>query len=159
MSVQQEIDVLRAEIKQRVERIKLIRKHAAVLEKLEGIPSPMWMGGQLDFDHLTHKQVVKVIRVLGGKWKKTPGTSDTINYEGMLGDMPVRCYQGQPPPSCRVVEVEELVPEQIIPASVRKVRKIVCAPSLAATIAQVREPIPAPCQPLLPETAVSTTEG
>lgn len=42
----------------------------------------------------------------------------------------IQCRAVQPPPACRIEEVEELVPAQ--PASVRKVRKVVCPSSEVA---------------------------
>jgi len=88
----------------------------------------------LDFDDLPHKEVIKVVREFGGKWKKTAVQTEQgprVNYDAEIDGMKIRCCRGQAPPACRIVEVEELVPEQIvparvIPASVRKVRKMIC---------------------------------
>jgi hypothetical protein len=138
MKVETEVDRLRAEIKARVEKIKWLRSNRA---KLEALPKGSFCGDKLDFDNLPHAEVVKVIRALGGKWKKTPthASDNRIDYSAELGPMQVRCYSGEPPPSCRIIEVEELVPERVIPASVRKVRKMVCSPEFAATIAIAAE--------------------
>lgn len=79
----------------------------------------------IDFDYLAHDKVVEVVRTFGGKWAKTPsGDNGKIDYETALDGVTIRCWAGEPPPSCKIVEVEEDVPAQ--PASKRIVRKMVC---------------------------------
>lgn len=139
MNVDLEIRALLGTMKEYAKRIRWLREHKA---KLEALPEARMCGLQLDFDRLPHHEVVKVVRELGGKWKKTPnGAShpDKIDYETRVGDVSVRCWAGDPPPSCRIVEVEEIIPERVIPAQKVKVKKMVCQPQLAAVIAMAAE--------------------
>lgn len=138
MNVTAEIERIGAEIKTRVERIKWLKKHRSKLDNLPHV-SPSSPSGAIDFDRLSHADVVKVIKTLGGKWKKRPSADNTIDYEAVIGGVPIRCYQGQPPPSCKIIEVEEFVPEVVIPASVRKVKKMICHPEVGAVIASAAE--------------------
>lgn len=138
MNVTAEIERIGEEIKTRVERIKWLKKHRTKLEPLPNASRSSPSGG-MDFDNLSHADVVKVIKALGGKWKKLPAHNNTIDYETEVNGTRIRCYQGQPPPSCKIIEVEEFVPEQIIPASIRKVKKMVCAPEVGAIIASAAE--------------------
>ncbi len=119
------------------ERVEFLESKRSVLEKLPAIST--FIGPTIDFDRLEHKDTVKVIRGLGGKWKKTPGEGQTIHYEATIDGKTYRIWNGAPPPSCKIIEVEEHVPEIIIPASVRKVRKLVCHPEVSAVIATARE--------------------
>jgi hypothetical protein len=134
MNVSYEITQVRAQLDKLIARLAWLEQHRA---KLEALPNASFCADMLDFDHLPHADVVSVVRTLGGKWKKTPSYLDSskIDYQTKVGDVTVRCYQGQPPPSCKIVEVEELVPEQVIPAHTRKVLKTICKPSLEAEIA------------------------
>lgn len=137
MNVQAQIDRLRKEIKDRVNKIKWLRANGS---KFTDLPEACLYGEQFDFDNLPHAEVIKVVRAVGGKWTKTPGgEAGQVHYETVVDGVKVRCYNGKAPPSCKVIEVEEHVPAQIIPASVRKVRKLVCQPELAAKIATVVE--------------------
>jgi hypothetical protein len=95
-------------------------------DKIDRLPRVSPSGPGVDFDALKHDEVIKVIAEFGGKWDKA-ANGDRIDYQTKIDGMVVRCYQGEPPPSCQVVEVEEFVPEYTIPASTRKVRKLVCA--------------------------------
>lgn len=83
----------------------------------------------LDFDQLPHSAVIRVLKHFGGDWDKTPAPdSDKINYtrtEPLHGFL-IRCWCGEPPPSCRIIEEEVEVPEQIVPAHTKTVRKLVC---------------------------------
>ncbi len=119
-------------------RVEFLRRH---YQKLKGLPRPQFSGDQVDFDRLEHADVVKVIRVVGGKWKKEKGDGTDVHYNsaGEFDGFKVRCWNGKPPPSCKIVEVEEYVPEQIIPASIRKVRKMICHPEPGAYIAAAAE--------------------
>lgn len=98
----------------------------ALAEKLGALNLPMSIGGanSLDFDYLPHSDVTKVIRTIGGKWKKEPADNGKVHYTQQMGPFEIRCYAGDPPPNCKVVEVEELIPAQ--PARVVKRKKMVC---------------------------------
>ena len=79
----------------------------------------------LDFDNLPHAEVMKVMSTLkAGKWEKTPADNGTIHYTTKIGDLNVRCYSGEPPPNCKIVEYLEEVPAQ--PAKMVTKRKLVC---------------------------------
>ena len=140
MRIEPEIKILMAEIRLRIQKIRWLRRHRA---KLELAPDGRFCGEYLDFDYLPHKRTIEVVRTIGGKWKKTPAIcehlSNKIDYTTELEGVKVRVYAGDPPPSCRIVEVEELIPEQVIPAHVKKVRKMVCQPELSAVIATARK--------------------
>jgi len=91
-------------------------------------PYPFFVGGtaRVDFDYLTHEDVIRVIQAFPGKWEKRPGT-DGIHYvlsADQNGGTEVYCWNGAPPPSCKVIEEWVDVPAQ--PATRAKVKKIVC---------------------------------
>lgn len=122
-------------------------------DKLEQLPGATICGSYIDFDRLEHADVIKVIRTFGGKWKKSLNGTERVDYERKLDcGITLRCWNGKPPPSCRVVEIEEEVPEQVIPAKPaeperiipahkRKVRKMICTDHpepVAVAIAQAQ---------------------
>ncbi len=110
--------------------------------KLGDIPEISPSGGSnIDFDNLPHKEVIKVVRAFGGKWKKIPSPSKVgrIDYEATIDGVAIRCWQGEPPPSCKLIEVEEHIPEQVIPAHTVKKLKMSCHPSLEAQITTAQE--------------------
>ncbi len=142
MNVELQIGILVNEIKNSAKKLRWLRKHRA---ELEALPDANFCGSGLDFDWLSHAEVIKVIRALGGRWNKSLNQhaappngarekGQSIDYNGTLDGMPVRCYAGEPPPSCRIVEVEEVipahtlpaVPERHIPEVRKKVRKMIC---------------------------------
>ena len=102
-----------------------LKKHRPRLELLSFV-GEFFGKNCYDFNSLNHQQVMLVIQVFGGKWSKTPNES-TIDYETEFDGYRVRCWQGEPPPACQIVEVEEFVPAQ--PSTTRKVRKLVCPPN------------------------------
>ncbi len=138
MNVQAEIDRLKQDIKDRAKKIKWLLKNQP---KLEQLPEGQFVGSTLmDFDNLPHADVVKVVRVLGGKWTKTPGAATgTIDYASEFDGLRVRCWKGEAPPSCRIIEVEEHVPAVTIPATTRMVKKMVCQPDFIAQVAMAAE--------------------
>lgn len=145
MNVKDEIATLNFQIKTLRDRKKFLQDYRHTLKKL---PEAHFCGNTLDFDRLPHKEVIRVIRTLGGKWKKseTLGGSEVagrIDYQTSIGPQPVRCWAGEPPPTCRLVEVEEEVPAQVIPAHTRKVRKLICtgkAEPLIVALARANAP-------------------
>lgn len=78
-------------------------------------------GWFLDLNYLSHEEVMNVIQIFPGKWDKELN-GERINY--INREAKVRCYAGQPPPSCRLVEVEVEIPPQ--PARKEKRFKLVC---------------------------------
>lgn len=145
--VDTEIAFCEAKIAKIKKKMAWMEKHRDLLEATEKWDS--FSDDHIDFEELSHKEVISVIRTLGGKWEKNPEGNDRITYRNDKNEdgLVIRCYKGEPPPSCRVVEVEEHVPAVVIPASVRKVRKIVCAPSLSAAIAAAAESVQKGDQP------------
>lgn len=152
MKVQDTIKELREQITELETRIKWLENHEKVLENL---PEGSYCGGTLDFDALPHEKVIQVIRKLGGKWSKSkndvaPGEiGQGIDYVTTIDGMRVRCWAGQPPPSCRWVEIEEVIPAQVIPAKVipeqrRVVKKLICTGDdpLLVSMAQKLDPRP-----------------
>lgn len=136
MKTQENIDFLTRQIRSLAKRVRFLRKHRVLFESL---PETGPCNAGIDFDHLPHKDVIRVIRAFGGKWKKTPVDHTRITYETEVDGLTVRCWQGEPPPNCKIVEYEELVPERIIPAMVIKKKKLVCQPEFAAVIATAAE--------------------
>lgn len=106
------------------ERIRKIEQVPG-LEKID--VEATFYGTDIDFDNLPHAKVLEVVKALNaGKWSKVPGDNGTVHYTSKIGDVGVRCYQGEPPPNCKIVEYLEEVPEQIIPAKLVTKRKLVC---------------------------------
>lgn len=129
MNIESQIGILKYQMEGLRKRIAFLRKKSKVLKAL---PEGTFCGASLDFDKLSHPEVIKVVRTLGGKWRKSETIcSDSslkgrIDYQTEIDGVAVRCWAGEPPPTCRIVEVEETVPEQVIPAHTRKVRKLIC---------------------------------
>lgn len=72
----------------------------------------------------TREEVVEIMATLkAGRWERevSPNDPSKLNYTGTVDGVPVMLFGCEPPPSCKIVEVEEEVP-----AHVRKVRKLVC---------------------------------
>jgi hypothetical protein len=91
----------------------------------EGIKAAVCGTSYIDFDYLPHNKVVRVLLTFPGKWTKEPASEGRINYIlKYSAKLTIRCYQGNPPPNCQIIEVEEEVPA--VPASIRKVKKLVC---------------------------------
>ena len=153
MNVEIEIKRLQAQIAAASKRIKWIKKRQKLLEQL---PEGSFCGSTLDFDKLPHKDTIQVIKQLGGKWKKSPNNvvdgGHKIDYVAEVDEVRVRVWAGEPPPSCRIVEVEEIIPahtipEQHVPEQKRIVRKMVCtgqaepvAVALAKAINEQQQP-------------------
>lgn len=80
----------------------------------------------LDMDCLTHPQIVTLIgRLSAGKWIKSPkwGKIDYTN-DAVIPGFTVRFWSGEPPPSCKLVEEEVVVPT--VPAHKEKRVRLVC---------------------------------
>ena len=103
----------------------------AMVEFVPGLDSieieASFFGDNIDFDNLPHDKIVQIIKALNaGKWTKTPAEEGTIHYSTTIEGVGIRCYKGEPPPNCKVVEYLEEVPEQVIPAKFVTKRKLVC---------------------------------
>lgn len=100
--------------------INWLQKHKALLDLLPF--QPVFVSNHCDFDCLPHDGVLQVIKAFNaGKWLKTPNGEATVDYETEIDGMIVRCWHGEPPPSCKIVEEQVLVP-----ARLETVRKLVC---------------------------------
>lgn len=140
------IEKLHDEIRDRERRIGFLQSMADKFEGVELATEPSFSCGSLDFDFLPHKDIVKVVRAIGGKWNKRPAAaaahdsskSGRVDYLRTIGEFEVRCWAGDPPPNCKVVEEVVVIPQQIIPEQRKVVKKLVCKPAI--------EEIPDPSQ-------------
>lgn len=110
---------LELEIKQRQEMIAAL--DTLGLEQLT-VEAQMF-GSQIDFDNLSHAQIIQVIKAIGGKWKKTPN-DERVDYLTVKNGITIRCWKGEPPPNCHVEEVLVTIPAQ--PERVVTQKKLVC---------------------------------
>ena len=105
------------------DKIAWFKQHGPVLSEF---PRPtVGMSLPIDFDCLPHNQVIGVIKALGGTWKKTVNPDGIrVDYQATIDGQEVRCWAGEPPPSCKIVEVETTIPAQ--PEKKVITRKLVC---------------------------------
>jgi hypothetical protein len=103
-------------------KIAWLRKH---FEKIPvGLEARFAYGTFFDFDRLTHDQVVSVIKSFGGRWEKSLAEDTAVDYTQDIDGVTVRCWHGDPPPNCKIVEELVTVPAQ--PETTKIVRKLVC---------------------------------
>ena len=113
-------------------RLKLVRWLVAHWQQLQAMPEGSFSGTstQVDFDNLSHGDAIKVIRAFGGKWGKKKNYSDqtAVDYERTekVDGVTIRCWKSCPPPSCKIVEVDEVIPEHVVAAKTIKKRVMVC---------------------------------
>lgn len=119
------IDQLNEQISQRESMVKWLSSRQTVLEEL-AVPMSL-CNEKVDFDNLSHDDVIKVIKAFpGAKWTKTPSSlGGKVDYTTQIEGVSLRCYSGEPPPNCRIVEEEMHVPA--IPSRVEIIRKLVCS--------------------------------
>lgn len=110
------------EIDSRQRMLAFVESHKEALSGLD-VAGSAWMD-QIDFDHLPHAKIISLIKALGGKWDKTPNGEGRINYETEIDGIKVRCYNGEPPPNCKIVEELQTVPA--VPEHTITVRRLVC---------------------------------
>lgn len=86
-------------------------------------------GGFLDLDNLNREEVSLAMHALSaGKWERSPSSTEgCIDYTTKIQGVNVRLYAAAPPNSCRMIEVEEVIPAQ--PERIVKKRKLVCGES------------------------------
>ena len=121
------------------ERIKAniqaeIAKWQTWLEKLEQVPglermdlpASVYDCRQIDFDRLTHPDIIRVLQAVGGKWDKAISNAGdgTIDYTQEINGVTIRLWAGEPPPNCQIIEVEEEIPAQPARKEIR--RKLQC---------------------------------
>lgn len=92
-------------------KLEWLIKHQAVLEPM-GLTTIMPLDSTMDIDNPTREQVVAIIQALPGEWKKElNGSNPTkIDYSARIGGQTVRLWCSPPPPSCKIVEREMIVP-------------------------------------------------
>ena len=86
----------------------------------------------IDIDFPSRADVVNILKVLHvGKWEKSKvsNESEKLNYISppIIGDVAVRLWAAQPPGSCRIVEETVEVPETVVPAHTKIVKRLVCS--------------------------------
>jgi hypothetical protein len=117
---------LKADIEQgiasRQRTLEFVEAHKDALSALDA-QGGHW-DGQIDFNHLSHDKIIALIKALGGKWNKTPGDGAKIHYETEIKGMKVRCWNGEPPPNCKIVEELQTIPAQ--PERTITVMRLVC---------------------------------
>jgi hypothetical protein len=115
---------MEAEMAQRRKVLDWVRRNAA---KLDSLPfAPRFWNGFCDYDSLKHTEVVQVILAFPcGHWLKE-SMGETVNYIGHFDGVTVRCWAGEAPPSCQIVEEKVLVPERWVPERWETVRRLVC---------------------------------
>ncbi len=135
MNIDKLIEQSQADIERYYRYIKEQNQHMMWLRRnrqyLERLPDSLLdktdhsPGFRIDFNHLTHAETIQVIRAFGGKWDKKYD-EDKINYtrRDEVDGLIIRVWQGEPPPFCKIVEVEVEVPAQA--ATTKKVKKVVC---------------------------------
>lgn len=124
-----------AGIDDQIKRLQITRANVVMVgDKLAHIPGLDIVAWQnyVDINNPTREQSVEVIKALGvGKWQKSAsfvaGKIDYVNTT-FLPDTNIRLWSSEPPPSCKLVEYDELIPETVIPAHTEKKFKMVCGP-------------------------------
>lgn len=121
-STQKLIETLEARQAEITKVLAFIHKHH---RQFDNLPDVAVYTQSIDFNHLRHNQIIQVVSTFGGKWEKTPtGIDERIDYQTKIDGVTIRCWAGEPPPSCKIVEEEIEVPAQ--PARKQIVRKLVC---------------------------------
>lgn len=93
-----------------------VLEHLATFDQL---PDATCFGTYIDFNSLPHDQVMEVVKAFPGRWKKEPDGNGKIHYSITLRnsskvteliEIVIRCYSGEPPPNCKVIYEDVLVP-------------------------------------------------
>jgi hypothetical protein len=113
------------EIGRHITALEFIQKNREILEKT-GLKPSLW-SNYIDFDGVKRPEVLKLLKVFGGKWDKTPsydGGYLTYTRREQINGRVVR-ISGEPPASCKIVETVKYVR---IPAKRERVvtRTVVC---------------------------------
>lgn len=124
------IESLKVEIRTRKIALRALEKFRRQWSKRLNLKKATITGyfPYVDINNPTREEVERVLSMVsGGKWKKSVNSGDgtTIDYvaENFFGNgVHLRLWNSEPPSSCKIVEVEELVPEH---KAMR--RKIICA--------------------------------
>src|SRR3990167_8720854 len=138
-TVDERIQQLRNEVAAHAERVaemvNWLENHRDEIEAIGITPSQCC--GTIDFDNPNREQVLDIIKAFPGRWHKSINSSmeGKLNYERETapGELPLRIWSGDLPPTCRL-ESEDVH----VPAHTEKRMKIVCKDAEPAT-----EPTPA----------------
>jgi len=88
-------------------KIELAQRDLQIVESLPelallNVRATVYGANQIDFDRLTHDQIIEVIKAIGGKWNKTPVEDGRVDYTYTRADGFIfRCWHGEPPPNCK----------------------------------------------------------
>lgn len=93
-------------------------------------------GESLDLNFPSRDLCMTVLRHFGGKWDKDY-QNEKINYSREIDGVTVRIYNVDPPQNCKIVEETIDVPEQVVAAHKKTVRKLVCKETV--TVADLEE--------------------
>ncbi len=120
-SLQTQIDTSKENLRD-LERIRSFVVRQPITEEL---PAAYLFGDTLDFDNLSHGDIIKVIKAFPGRWLKEPAVeSAKINYSVTIDGIKIRCYSGEPPANCKIVEEQVVIPAQPERTEIRK--RLVC---------------------------------
>ncbi len=111
----------RADVKRRLAIVEFIEKHRSIFE--EHLVAPTHYPQSVDIDNPSREDALALMKAFGGKWTKNVNGVN-VDYWQKIGDAIVRLWSTPPPPSCRVVEVEEIVPAKPEEKVIRK--RLVC---------------------------------
>jgi hypothetical protein len=115
------IAFLRANVHRHLAMIAFIEKYRSVFEQ-HGV-MPTHYPHSVDIDNPSREDALRLMQAFGGKWQKTVNGIN-IDYCQEIDGVTVRLWSTPPPPSCRIVEVEEVVPAE--PEKRVMKRKLVC---------------------------------
>jgi hypothetical protein len=80
----------------------------------------------IDFNNLPHNKIVKVMVIVkGGEWKKEY-RDNVIDYTTTVGGLSFRCWAGEPPSNCILVEELVVIPSTYVPEHTEKRLKLQC---------------------------------
>lgn len=126
------IDIINDKITEYTARIETLNRMAAWYknneEKFIDIAptsiNPLQLG--LDYDNLSHEDVMRVIKAVGGKWDKaiSQAGGNRIDYTTEVDGYQLRCWAGKPPETCKLVEKTRVIPAQ--PEREEKYFELVC---------------------------------
>lgn len=122
-SIDEQVRCLSKQAQQLTEAREWVEQNS---HRFENLPNAMIWGYSpvtIDFDRLSHSQVMQVVMAFGRPWQRN-ANSDRIDYIHPVNDkLRIRCWAGEPPPNCRIEYTTEIIPAR----SVRRA-KIVCQP-------------------------------
>jgi len=125
MTTEKKINDLVESIKSSTDRLAWYIKHN-LDPRLAGLDYELMYGGLLDFNQPDRETTLEIIKRFPGKWQKEESRG-MMHYMLVLTEpifdsiIRLRIFNGKPPPSCKVV-VEEVV----IPEHKEKRQRIVC---------------------------------